>query len=35
LMFLLKSLRPERYRDNPKYINQNNVVNDFVIDLGI
>lgn len=35
LMFLLKSLRPERYRDNPKYINQNNVVQDFVIDLGI
>ena len=35
LMFLLKSLRPERYRDNPKYIQQNNVIQDFVIDLGI
>ena len=35
LMFLLKSLRPERYRDNPKYYTQTNVVQDFVIDLGI
>jgi hypothetical protein len=35
LMFLLKSLRPERYRDNPKYYTQTNVVQYFVIYWGI
>lgn len=34
IMFLLKSLRPEKYRDNPKII-QNNMPTNFIIDLSL
>jgi hypothetical protein len=34
VMFLLKSLKPEKYRDNPKII-QNNMPTNFIIDLAL